>query len=154
VAKPFTFRLDTVRRVRELREREAQRRVAAKQAEIARLDALNAQAARDIASAQHALTATQRGERVDPTALSRGRAWIAHLRSTILQREQQKAALNQELQQLQDVWREARKQLKIIDKLRERRWQAHRRAERKREQAEMDETARRLHAFEGLDLGL
>lgn len=147
MAKRFVFRLETVQRVRALREREAQRKVAAKRAEIARLDELNRAAAADIRREQERLVGEQRGAAVDPRGLARGRAWVTHLRTTILQREEQKRARLAELEELQDAWRETRKQLKVIEKLRERRVAAHRAEQHKREQADMDEVAQRLHWY-------
>ncbi|MBN2445924.1 MAG: flagellar FliJ family protein [Phycisphaerae bacterium] len=146
MAKRFVFRLDTVQRVRELHEREARRNLAAKQAEIALLDRQNRDTAREISTQQAAMLASQKDARLDLSGLARGRSWIAHLRTTILQREAQKASLMQELQQLQDVWQAARKEVRVLEKLRERRWEAWKRAQRKYEQAATDEVARRLHA--------
>lgn len=147
MAKRFVFRLETVRRVRELREREAQRAVAGMRAQIAQFEQQNAQAQHEIAEVQQRLANQQTLSSIDPTELSRGRSWIAHLRITILQRERQIAELSSKLQELLDVWREARKQLEIINKLRDRRLDAHRTMVRKYEQREMDAVAQRLHTL-------
>lgn len=147
MAKRFVFRLETVRRVRGLKEQEAQRAVAAQRAQIAQLEQLNAQAQRDIASQQKVLADNQAYTSVDPRELARGRSWIAHLRTSIWQREQQIAELSTKLEELLDVWREARKQLEIIEKLRERQVQSHRTQVRKAEQREMDAVAQRLHVL-------
>jgi flagellar export protein FliJ len=146
MARRFAFRLATLQRVRALREREARRQVGAKRAEIARLDALNAQAAAEIARAQAALLAQQSGAALDPLWLARGRTWVAHLRQTIMLREQEKGRRLKELAVLQDQWTAARRDLRILEKLRERRYAAYQRAQRIRELSEMDEVARRLQA--------
>jgi flagellar export protein FliJ len=147
MAKRFVFRLETVRRVRELREREAQRAAAGVRAQIAQFEQQNAQAQREIVNVQQRLTHQQALSSIDPTELSRGRSWIAHLRITILQRERQIDELGTKLEELLDVWREARKQLEIINKLRERRLNLHRTMVRKHEQREMDAVAQRLHTL-------
>lgn len=147
MARRFVFRLETVRRVRSLREQEAQRAVATQRAEIAQLEQLNAQARREIASHQQQLADRQAFTSVDPRELARGRSWIAHLQTSIWQREQQIAELNTKLEALLDVWRGARQQLEIINKLRERREMAHRTQVRKAEQREMDALAQRLHVM-------
>jgi hypothetical protein len=93
MARRFRFRLQTLLRVRQLREREAKRKVAAKQAEIARLDRLNEQTTEEILRQQEALLAGQRQGQLDPLALQRGRAWIAYLRKTIAVRHLQRRQL-------------------------------------------------------------
>jgi flagellar FliJ protein len=148
MARRFEFRLQTLLRVRELREREAKRKVAAKSAEIARLDQLNAESQAEISGQLERLGAAQRSGVLDLTRLQRGHTWIAHLRRTIAVRSQQKAGLLEQLRELQDALREARTQTRIIEKLRERRWEAYRRDRSRAEQAELDEVARQLHALE------
>jgi flagellar export protein FliJ len=147
MARRFTFSLETLLRVRDLRAREAQRRLAEQRAAIAQLDAQNAQTTREIAAAQAALLGQQRGAALDPTGLARGRAWVAHLRGVIVQREQRKRELERRAEALQDQWLTARRALRIIEKLRERRFTAWRKAEQHREQAEHDEVARTLHTW-------
>ena len=148
MAKRFRFSLQTLLEVRRLREREAERQVAAQNAEIARVDRLNEQTTEEIGQQQAMLLeAQQRGE-LDPQALQRGRAWIAHLRRTIGQRQQQRAELVERLHELQTAWREARTQTRVIDKLRERRRTEHVRKEDRKEQAAADELAQQLQGYE------
>jgi flagellar FliJ protein len=147
VAKRFRFQLETLLRVRQLREREAQRKVAAKRAEIAQLDRFNEQTAREISEQQNALLRDQQPGQVNPTRLVRGRAWIMHLRGVIAQREAQRAVLARALEQLLTELRQARTQTRIIEKLRQRRWDAYRRQRDRREQAEADELAQQLQTL-------
>jgi flagellar export protein FliJ len=150
MAKRFRFRLDTLLKVRTLRERAAMRRVAAQRAEIARLDLADRQT-RDAIAAQHrTLLLHQQTTRVDPTTLQRGRAWIAHLRKTMVLRDIERGKLQQGLGELQDRLRQARTDKRIIEKLRERREQEHVRDQARREQAEAEDLARQLHAFDWL----
>lgn len=147
MAKRFRFRLQTLLRVRQLREREAKRKVAAQRAEIARLDRLNEQTAAEIARQQADLLSAQQQGLLDPLALQRGHAWIAYLRRTIVTRQVHRAAQLEQLQQLQAAWREARTQMRIIEKLRERRWQEYAHDRQRREQATADELAQQLQGY-------
>jgi len=145
VAKRFQFRLQTVLRVRELRERDAKRRVAETRAELARIDQLDRQTADEIRAQQEALRRLQAGAALSPPELSRGRAWIAHLQRTLAQRQLARAGLLRELEQRLAEWRAARQQLRILEKLRERRWAEYVHDRQRAEQAESDELAQQLH---------
>lgn len=144
MAKAFRFRLDTLMRVREIREREAKRRVGAKRAEIARVDAAIRETGAEIARASGGLSTAQQKPELDVAELARERAWIAHLRRIVQQQTALRAALEQEHRQLLEEMRQAHVQLRIIQKLRERRWTAHQHERALREMAESDELARNL----------
>ena len=150
MARRFQFRLETLLRVRQLREREAKRKVAAKRAEIALVDRLNTQTVEEISRQQAALLAGQREGRLDPLTLQRGRAWIGHLRRTIGQRHVQRAELLAQWQELQAAWHAARTQARIIEKLRERRWEEYVHDRERKEQAAADELAQQLHRHEAI----
>lgn len=145
MAKRFTFRLDTLLRVRELRQREAQRRVSAVRAQIARLDLLDTQTAGEIARTESTMLEEQGRPQVDAAALSRGRAWIAYLRATVAQRRVVREPLLADLARFQDELREARINTKMLEKLRERRWLQHRKETDRREQSAAEELAQQLH---------
>lgn len=147
MAKRFSFRLQTLLRVRELREREAKRKVGAKQAEIARVDQLNRLTADEISQRQNTLRQHQQRKTLAPDDLTRERAWIAYLRRTIVDRQALRAELIKELAVLRDRWRQARTQQRTIEALRERRWEQYVKERKRREQAESDELARQLHDF-------
>lgn len=147
MAQPFRFRLKTLLRVRDLREREARRKVAAKQAAIARLDETNRAAAEEILRRESAMRASAERGPLSAADLLRERAWIAHLRRQILERQQVRVALERELAELRSAWGRARTDLKVMEKLRERRFEQHRRAQALREQAETDEVAQKLFAM-------
>ena len=149
MAKRFHFPLETLLRVRELREREAKRKVGLKQAEIARLDQLNRETADEIVRRQQELCARQQ-QSFTTAELMRDRAWIAYLRRTIHERQMQRAGLVEELEDLRRVFLHARTQKRIIDKLRERRWDEYAKDRKRREQYEADDLARMLHGYEGI----
>ncbi len=145
MAQRFTFRLQTLLRVRELREQQAKRAVAAKASEISRLDALNLQTQREIIAQQNALRDAQMGATLDPADLTRQRAWIAHLRRMTLQRLGDRQTLATQLLSLQDALRVARSETQALEKLRERRFDEWKRARNLREQAESEELAQQMH---------
>jgi flagellar export protein FliJ len=149
VAQRFVFRLETLLRVRTLREQEAKRKVGAKRAEIARVDQLNDATQTEIDTRQRDLRQQQDRHVLDPLELQGGRAWIAHLRRQIATRMQQKAGLQDELRTLRDALRQARTQTRVLEKLRERRQREYDRTRRRREQAEADELAQQLHQRQG-----
>ncbi|NLG44369.1 MAG: hypothetical protein GX547_14085 [Phycisphaerae bacterium] len=140
----FRFPLQTLLKVRKLREREAKRKVAAQRADIARLDRLNEATWAEI-SAQHAgLLQNQQQPFIKPADLARTRTWIAHLRATIAQRTLLRAEMTARLQQLQSEYNAARQEARIIEKLRQRRWDEYRRQRDRKEQSAADELAQQL----------
>lgn len=145
MAQRFRFSLETLLKVRRLREREALRNFAAKRAEIARLDRLNEGTAREILAQQDVLRQGQQNGIVEPSLLTRGRAWTAHLRCLIAQRRQLRQTLLGELERLGAALREARTQTRVLEKLRERRWTEHVHERDRRAESEADELAQQLH---------
>jgi flagellar FliJ protein len=147
----FSFPLQTLLKVRKLREREAKRKVAAQRAEIARLDQLNQATWAEI-SAQHAtLLQNQQHRMIEPTDLARARAWIAHLQATVAQRTLLRSEMTARLQELQSEFVAARQQALIIEKLRQRRWDDYRRQRDRKEQAASDELAQQLQTQTGVE---
>ena len=145
MARRFRFPLETLLKVRRLYEREAKRKVAAQSAEIARLDQVNEATRREIATQQDSLLCDQQQQSLNPRDLSRGWAWIAYLRTTITQRQALRANMVEELERLRAEFREARRQTRVIEKLRERRWESYRRDQQRAEQAASEELAQQLH---------
>lgn len=144
MARRFQFRLETVLRVRTLREREARRRVGVKLSEIAAVDRLNADAAREISSRQAGTLDRQQAALVDPRQMAAERAWVNYLRRSLGERQALKAALQRELNELRSELRAARTQMKAIEKLRERKHAEWKHDSQLAEQAESDELARQL----------
>lgn len=141
----FRFRLQTLLRVRELREREARRKVSAKMAEIARIDEWNRETADDVSRIQRHILERQSTATIDARELTRQRAWVSHLRRTIAERQVAKQSLVTQLESLRAELRTARTQMRVIEKLRERRYGEWKRERGLVEQAAMDEVARQLH---------
>lgn len=146
MARRFQFSLQTLLRVRELREREARRRLGAKHAELAQVEGLVESTHRQIAAQQDAQRAAQHVGALDAAQLVRRRTWVAHLRRTLAEQQTHRAQLQRELAQLQAALAEARRQTKTIEKLRERRFEAWKRDASRAEQAQAEELAQQLHA--------
>ena len=152
MAKRFHFPLETLLKVRRLNEREAKRKVATQQAEIARLNQLNVTTRREISTQQTALLQNQREGLLNPAALSQGRAWIAYLCRTIADRRILQTNMLARLEQRRAEFQAARKQTRIIEKLRERRWGEYIDDRRRREQSETEELAQQLHCYKQASL--
>ena len=118
--------------------------VAAKQAEIARVDELSRQARREILTQESALRTEQSREKLNVAALSTRRSWIAHLKRMMLLHKQMRTEFEDELKHAAQALSRTRTQTQIVEKLRERRWAAYRKQRDRREQSESDELARQL----------
>lgn len=150
MAKRFEFRLETLLRVRSLREREAERRAAEIRAELARLDEAD-RAALDAIGAQQAELVRLQSAGADPVSLARGRAWIAYLRRQMGERAQlRNDAIKRLHGRLQEL-REARKQKRMIEKLRERQFEIYRRTRSRWEQSLADENAQNQFVLTAAD---
>ncbi|MFH1745719.1 MAG: flagellar export protein FliJ [Planctomycetota bacterium] len=147
MARRFHFPLETLLKVRRLYEREAKRKVAAQHAKIARLDQADEATRREIQKQQGELLGNQQQKQLSAPDLAGGWAWIAHLRNTMTRRQHLRDELDKELEQIQATFREARKQTRIIEKLRERKWSVYRHERQRQEQATADELAQQLHGF-------
>lgn len=143
----FTFRLDTLLRVRELRERERERAVAQVRAEIARLDAWCAQTQAEVEARQADIRSASADGTIDPRELARLRAWIGHLRGSLAARGAERTALLAQAEARLAEWRDARRDRRVIEKMREARLAQHLRDQAARDQAQDDELAQQLHAM-------
>jgi len=145
MARRFRFKLEALLRVRELHEQQAKRKLGAKLVEIARLDALDVSTRREIAVQHDALRAAQRTDALDPSELTRRRAWVAFLRRTLSERAAARTGMDAEARLLREQVRAARVQTRTLERLRERRASEHARREAVLEQRDADELARQLH---------
>ncbi len=145
MAKRFVFNLETLRRVRQLREREAKRKVAAQRAELARVEQLIVQTLNAVARQQQELLDGQQQTRLDPLTLQRGRAWIAALRRQLADHHAWRAVLQDQLRARAAELRAARTQARVVEKLRDRRWEEYVHDRDRQAQAAADELAQQLH---------
>jgi flagellar FliJ protein len=146
VAKRFRFRLETVLRVRKLREREARRKLAVEYEKVARLDALITQTREEIENQMSALRLAQQTATLDPAAIVRGHAWSHHLQRMLLQQQELRSKAQQKVEQALGVLREARRASRAIEKLREKQWETYVAERDKQDQAEIEELAQQLQA--------
>ncbi|MCG3126159.1 MAG: hypothetical protein CHACPFDD_00989 [Phycisphaerae bacterium] len=144
MARRFRFRLETLLRVRRIAEREQQRQLAARQAELARLDKLIAELLAEIERWQQVLLGEQSSAALDATSLSRQRAWIAYLRQVLHVQQALRGSAVQEVEAARRRLSEARVRTRTVETLRERRWQEYRQERESAEQTEADELARQL----------
>lgn len=138
--------------MRRLREKEARRAVVAKRGEIVRMDDEQRRIHADIEAALLRLRELAHTDLFDPSAVSRCRAWVAQRRAASAELDGRRAARMQELERLQAAWRDARSAHRVIEKLREKRWQEYIRARAGQEQREADELAQQLQFHGRMEL--
>ncbi len=152
MAKLFKFRLETVLRVRRQKEDEKKRIVARRIREVlAQEKHINNLQKQTIATVTDIQRQMQNGS-VDVDLISRQRYWLSHLHQMGLQAQLHLRQLNQQLAQERLVLSEAAKEVKVLEKLRERLWQRYQKQLQKQEILEADDLSigrfiyGRLHA--------
>lgn len=146
MARKFEFRLQTLLRVRALREQEAKRKLGAKQHEVAQAQRAIGALVGQIEQRQDVTREVLHRPHLDSGALARERAWTAHLRHMLAEHYQQRQALLTEVGRLREELRLARTQTRVVEKLRERRWEHYREQVAHTEQVETDDLARDMHS--------
>jgi len=147
MAKRFTFRFETMLKIRQQREDEQKRVVANRLRQIGRVRERMASLNRQITEEMRAVRDGQEGGAIDIQQVMRHRHWLGHLHKGVLEAEARKRFLEARLAQERVVLLEAVKQRRILEKLKERRLQRHRVKEEKRETREADEMATIRHTF-------
>ena len=137
----FHFRLATLLRLREttrddcrVQLAEAQRADAELQAQSARLDAEQQQLQRECRTAGGPGT-------VDLPHLVEACRYASALRAQEAELQQQRRALDAEIDRRRQALLAADRDVRMLEKLRENQWQAHRQAEERQEGKRLDETA-------------
>lgn len=147
MAKQFTFRLEVLLKLRRQREDEKKRVVAARLREIATVDrrklAFQMEIARHIQVMRESLCAAE----ADVDRLKMGRHWLVRLRRGVLESDAHLATLRARLAQERAELAEARKQTKVLERLKERQQEAFAAALNRREQMELDEMNSLRFAF-------
>lgn len=151
MARKFQFRLATVERLRR-ESRDVQRRVVAEHARgVSQLEAELAVVADEMVNNESQLRAAlvqRAGEmRLDVDALRRQQTHRVYLRGDLASRVDALAQRRRTLQAERNRLAEATKHLKVIEKLRARRWQNHLAELRREEQALTDEAALNLSRY-------
>jgi len=155
VAKRFAFRLETVLKVRRLREQQHKRLLAAQVSERRALHRTMQGLNEQIAAGFDKARAQAARPDVDVPGLSGQRFWIAHLQNQSLALEARLSDVEQQLTSHRRDLAGAAKEVRVIENLREKAWNEHRRELQRAEMIEADEMAIgcfRRHDF-GWDVG-
>lgn len=157
MARRFTFRFETMLRIRRQREDEHKRIVAARLREIAGVNRQIGSLQRQIHEEEDAIRTSQMPGTIDLQQAIRHRHWLGHLHRCLVETQGRMRGLESQLAQERAALAEASKQRKILDKLKERQWRRHQMEQERREAKEADEQATLRHAhrnrLELVDMG-
>lgn len=145
MAKRFRFRLEAVQRVREQTRDEARRVVAARLRRVTRITERMAVYQHNLADAMERTRRSQEEPRPDLAMIRYCRTFIGAMHRALEQAREQLRLENEVLRDERRRLTEADREVKVLEKLRDRQWQRHREAEQREERAESDETALRVH---------
>jgi flagellar export protein FliJ len=146
MARRFRFRLETVRRLRE-QARDAQRRVVAEAARVVRsLEDRITRFSQDVRQVSAQLRDARRGGPMDTALLRRYLQYQGWLQRQISGARTDLAARQAELDRQRAKLTELRRDLEVIEKLRERQWQRYLVEVAREEQLEHDEAAQQQFA--------
>jgi len=139
MARRFSFRFETLLRIRKQREDEKKRAVARRLKQLAVVRARHDNLASAIKAETMALRYSLRGETLDVDQFRWGRHWLTHLRRGLLEADAEIAAQRALLAQERAVLVEARKDTEVLARLKERRREAYLAESGRLEQIETDE---------------
>ncbi len=148
MGKGFAYRLEPLLKLRRRYEDEQKRVVAARLREITVLEQRQQVLEQEIIRQAEAMRqALGRGE-VEMEHLRMSRHWMLRLRRGVLETDAAISAERAWLAQERQALAEARKNTRVLERLKERRWEEWRTAWQRREQSELDEmnTLRFTHA--------
>lgn len=144
MAKKYTFRLQTVLRLRKTTEDECRRRVAVCLREIALAESdvrrLDEQFGWEVSRSRD----DQQSSEMDVTIVRQRRSYMGYLQRRHYEIEEHIRVLRKKLQENQGALAHASKEVKALEKLRDRQWDRQRELERRAEQAEEDEIGQQM----------
>ena len=120
MARRFTFRFDTMLKIRRQREDEHKRIVAGRLREITKVQEQLASLDRQIRDELASIRSRQEPGTIDMQQVIRHRRWLGHLHKGVLDGQAQLGFLEAKLAQERAALAEAAKQRRILEKLRER----------------------------------
>lgn len=144
------FRLETLLKVRKAREDECKRIVAARLGQIEKLSAQKTAIEAQISSQSVSMRAALSGETADVDFLRWGRHWITRLRMQSARVDAESAAHRAVLAQERERLAAARKETKILERLKERQFEAAAAEEAARQRRESDDMNTVRFVFESL----
>lgn len=139
MATRFTFRFETLLKLRKQREGQCQRVVAARLRQIVTLQARRAKLEEQIARQADDFRRSLGAGSLDVEEVRLSRHWLLKLRERVLQAEAELAGQHAVLAQERAALAEARKTSKILETLRERQHSTFAAQLQRREQQELDE---------------
>jgi flagellar export protein FliJ len=147
MAKKFTFRLETLLKLRRLKEEKQKRVVAERLRQIAQvkrqIDVIETQ----IVDHVSAMRSDAHSTRLDVTRIAQGRHWLTYLQRGRLEAETHLGALETRLVQDRALLAHASKEKKIFETLKERLADRHRREIERAEQIEADDLTTARYVF-------
>ena len=148
MARRFTFRFDTMLKIRRQREDEHKRIVAGRLREIAKvqeqLDSLDRQIRDELAS----IRSRQEPGTIDMQQVIRHRRWLGHLHKAVLDGQGRLRFLEAKLAQERAALAEAAKQRQILQKLKERQYERFLREQDRLETLAADDMTTVRYVFE------
>lgn len=144
MARRFRFKLEVVERLRRQRVDAQRRMVATKLRALARMEDRMAQLNQQLRETVEQTRWAQQRPSLDLVSLRGQQYFKARLHREIMQADLERVDVLAELQQERTRLSDASKQLKVIEKLRERQWRRHKEAVRRENQAESDEAATQM----------
>ncbi len=145
MAKQFEFRLETVLKLRKQDEDAAKRVVAERLREIRGVEAEITGLRGQIAQQLDAFRETNAAGQLDMTQISRHRFWLTHLDRGVLLGQHRLAELHGELAKERAALAEARKRVRILEKLKERQYERYRKELDRAEAIENDEIGKAIY---------
>lgn len=145
MARRFQFRLAAVLKVRRHRLDEARRVVADRQRHIARIREQIHACQDGIVGALGQSREVQSASTPDIVTLRRCRSYVGAMEQAIAAAQVRMAREEEQLRQEQGRLAQANKEVKIIEKLRERQWSRHQEEHQREERIENDEISLQLH---------
>ena len=148
MAGRFRFSLEVVRRVRRQAQDAQRRAVADAVRTVTAVENRIEQLTRELADTMDRTRDVHRPGRLDIASLRGHQFYRGHLHRRILESGAELSGRQTELQRERAKLAEATKQLKVIEKLREKHWQRHLTEVRRAEQAAFDEAALQVYRRE------
>jgi len=141
MAVKFRFRLDAVRKLRQMEQDVRRRAVAEAVQALARVEARIARLSQELKQTLAQRRDAQQAPRLDLTCLRGHQFYQGWLQRRILESDVEMGERRKSLQEERARLADASKRLKVIEKLRERQWNRHQEELRREDQAEQDEVA-------------
>lgn len=148
MAKRFTFRFDTMLKIRRQREDGQKRVVATRLRQIQQVKDRMSAIEQQIGDEMNAIRAGQERGTIDLQQVMRHRHWVGQLHRSRLESEARLRYHEAQLSQERAALAEAMKQRRILEKLKEQQWERHRQEEERRETRESDELTTVRYVFD------